>query len=53
MYVGVWCRLQCSLWDAWGTICSSSNNVRDVFTPYGNADTLETGLYFAKIRPRR
>jgi cytosine deaminase len=36
------------LWDA-GVICAySSNNVRNAFTPYGNADMLDIGLLLAQ-----
>ena len=37
-----------ALWDAGVTTGFSSNNVRNAFTPYGNADMLETGLFLAQ-----
>jgi cytosine deaminase len=37
-----------ALWDADVPTGFSSNNVRNAFTPYGNADMLETGLFLAQ-----
>ncbi|MDL9944870.1 amidohydrolase family protein [Gordonia sp. ABSL11-1] len=37
------------LWDAGVTCAYSSNNVRNAFTPYGNADMLDIGLLLAQI----
>ncbi|MFE3112374.1 amidohydrolase family protein [Kitasatospora indigofera] len=36
------------LWAAGVTCAYSSNNVRNAFTPYGNADLLEVGLFLAQ-----
>ena len=36
------------LWDAGVTCAYSSNNVRNAFTPYGNADMLDIGLLLAQ-----
>ncbi|MGW3623008.1 amidohydrolase family protein [Streptomyces sp. NPDC000880] len=36
------------LWDAGVTTAFSSNNVRNAFTPYGNADLLDIGLFLAQ-----
>lgn len=38
-----------ALWDAEVRTAFSSNNVRNAFTPYGNADPLETGLFLAQV----
>ncbi|GAA2010655.1 amidohydrolase family protein [Catenulispora yoronensis] len=37
------------LWEAGVTAAFSSNNVRNAFTPYGNADLLDVGLFLAQI----
>ncbi len=37
-----------ALWEAGVTTGFSSNNVRNAFTPFGNADLLETGLFLAQ-----
>ncbi|GAA3698214.1 amidohydrolase family protein [Gordonia hankookensis] len=37
------------LWDAGVTCAYSSNNIRNAFTPYGNADMLDIGLLLAQI----
>lgn len=37
-----------ALWEADVPTGFSSNNVRNAFTPYGNADMLETGLFLAQ-----
>lgn len=36
------------LWDSGVTCSYSSNNVRNAFTPYGNADPLDIGLFLAQ-----
>lgn len=36
------------LWEAGVTTAYSSNNVRNAFTPYGNADLLDIGLFLAQ-----
>lgn len=36
------------LWAAGVTTAYSSNNIRNAFTPYGNADMLEIGLFLAQ-----
>lgn len=36
------------LWDAGITAACSSNNIRNAFTPYGNADMLDIGLFLAQ-----
>ncbi|MEV0247776.1 amidohydrolase family protein [Nocardia sp. NPDC050712] len=36
------------LWTAGVTTAYSSNNIRNAFTPYGNADLLELGLFLAQ-----
>jgi len=36
------------LWDAGVRTAVSSNNVRNAFTPYGNADLLDIGLFLAQ-----
>ncbi|NUP45941.1 MAG: amidohydrolase family protein [Catenulispora sp.] len=36
------------LWEAGVTTAFSSNNVRNAFTPYGNADLLDIGLFLAQ-----
>lgn len=36
------------LWDAGVTTAYSSNNIRNAFTPYGNADLLDIGLFLAQ-----
>jgi cytosine deaminase len=36
------------LWEAGVTTAFSSNNVRNAFTPYGNADLLDVGLFLAQ-----
>ncbi|WP_327099653.1 amidohydrolase family protein [Nocardia vinacea] len=36
------------LWDAGITTAYSSNNIRNAFTPYGNADLLDIGLFLAQ-----
>ena len=37
-----------ALWEAGVPVTSASNNVRNAFTPFGNADMLETGLFLAQ-----
>ncbi|WP_248703292.1 amidohydrolase family protein [Curtobacterium sp. MWU13-2055] len=37
------------LWDAGVTSAYSSNNVRNAFTPFGNADLLDIGLLLAQV----
>ena len=37
------------LWDAGVQCAFSSNNVRNAFTPYGNADLLDIGLFLAQV----
>ncbi|MET3452841.1 amidohydrolase family protein [Curtobacterium sp. 1544] len=37
------------LWDAGVTAAYSSNNVRNAFTPFGNADMLDVGLLLAQV----
>lgn len=37
------------LWDAGVTTAYSSNNVRNAFTPFGNADLLDIGLLLAQV----
>jgi len=36
------------LWEAGIRVACASNNVRNAFTPYGNADPLETALFLAQ-----
>ncbi|WP_083913560.1 amidohydrolase family protein [Nocardia concava] len=36
------------LWEAGITTAYSSNNIRNAFTPYGNADMLDVGLFLAQ-----
>ncbi|MGW4244508.1 amidohydrolase family protein [Nocardia sp. NPDC004722] len=36
------------LWEAGVTTAYSSNNIRNAFTPYGNADLLDIGLFLAQ-----
>jgi cytosine deaminase len=36
------------LWDAGVTTAYSSNNIRNAFTPYGNTDMLDIGLFLAQ-----
>ncbi|MGW4532906.1 amidohydrolase family protein [Nocardia sp. NPDC004340] len=36
------------LWEAGVTTAYSSNNIRNAFTPYGNADMLDIGLFLAQ-----
>ncbi|MFF4752149.1 amidohydrolase family protein [Streptomyces sp. NPDC002514] len=36
------------LWEAGVTCAYSSNNIRNAFTPYGNADMLDIGLFLAQ-----
>ncbi|MBZ5739615.1 amidohydrolase family protein [Nocardioides mangrovi] len=38
-----------ALWAAGVRASYSSNNVRNAFTPFGNADLLETGLFLAQV----
>ena len=37
------------LWEAGVRCAYSSNNIRNAFTPYGNADLLDIGLFLAQI----